>query len=1005
MDLLELALNPRKANQRMSPFTNSLPAGQARKLEYYFGDRATDDVGERVLYSRDASQPPGTINMLLKRDAWAVVRPNVRGELLELLQFAKTNGVPIVPRGAGTSGYGGSVPTEGGVVVDMRAFNKVLEISKTGLWARVEGGVTFAQLETALRAQGLALRQYPTSFHAATVAGWLSQGGGGVGSTKYGPFRNDVMSVRVLSPDAKEWLFESGDLDLVSETFGAAGFILEVVLKVRVATKETHFLAAFDDVAQAQQAARRAMLEARPFNVSVWTQSYAELVNAAAGSRLVPQKAGVLITLEGANEPANAAEVVKGILLTSGGAVAKEADAQKAWDNRFNHLNLKRLGPSVVVAEAIVKAELLGQGIVAAQDASRIERSCVWAIGVSPTEFDIIYYGLDDERRGTYALAMGNALAVIDAVKAIGGRSYSTGVLASNEAKAVLGKERIKKVRQWRKKTDKKEIFNPGPVTGARTRIMPLPVHDFPLQLKLASPLLKVQRGVLTHAPDPQFGAMQRALGRVHAGDLGSLATEVTTCIFCGMCNGVAPEAQLTPWESAMPRGRVQLAKAVIEGRATLSRRIHRNVAWTALEHAPDAVCPTAIPIQRVTDLLLAACVAQHGPLPEQAGLAEAFAASGNGAGKPADARSKWVNVGFDPVSTTIFLADEVAAYDAPEVAQGAALALLNGGYPVAHLGKLDAGSAAVLFETGQRAAAEAVVAPFLEQLAKRGVTAIVTPDANAARTIALDWPLVARANEVAVPAVQHTSTVLAELLKAKKIEVDDAKKLAKKAVVHAPEGLTAAQRAAVVEVAKATGATLVECAHMECGHGRALRLLDESLATRMAEGCLKAAVAAGAEIVFTMSPGCYQTLRASAKKAKAGVEVVDLHAALVQVMRAKEGGVAAAPMPAASAEPQAPVEPVIGPDQFRVEFVKEGVVLAVGKNQSILDAGADAGLDLPSSCKAGSCDTCSARYEGTPPDQSAGSALSADAQKTYVLTCIARPKGPVKIWSDERPK
>src|ERR1051326_8441791 len=99
MDLLELALNPRLASRRMSPFTRGMPAGMSRKLEYYFGDRATSDVGERVLYSRDASTPPGTLKMLLKRDAWAVVRPVVRGELLELLAFARVNGVPIVPRG------------------------------------------------------------------------------------------------------------------------------------------------------------------------------------------------------------------------------------------------------------------------------------------------------------------------------------------------------------------------------------------------------------------------------------------------------------------------------------------------------------------------------------------------------------------------------------------------------------------------------------------------------------------------------------------------------------------------------------------------------------------------------------------------------------------------------------------------------------------------------------------------------------------------------------------
>jgi|GEM_PF-3697270 len=1007
MYLPELLLNPRKASLRMSPFTKELPGGQARKLEYYFGDRASDDIGERVLYSRDASTPPGTLKMLLKRDAWAVVRPQVRGELYELLEYANVNSIPIVPRGSGTSGYGGSVPTEGGVVVDLRAFNKVLSVDKAAKLVRVESNVTFANLEKALRKQGLALRQYPTSFHAATVAGWVAQGGGGVGSLKYGPFSSDVVEVLLLAPDGTLHALKGPDLDLVNGAFGTTGFILEVVLKVREAKQELSYLATFDDESKCHRAARRLALESGAWSLSVFSPEYAELVNKAAGSRLLPTKNGLLVTLESADEP-RAVEIVKGVVLTEGGALAKEADAQKAWDNRFNHLNLKRLGPSVVVAETAIHAERLHEGWSAAWSAQKMERSCIWAISVSPQTFDIIYYGLDDERRATYPTALGNALAVIDAVKKEGGQSYATGVLASNESKAVLGKPRLKMLKKWRKATDKRSVFNPGPVLGARTRLMPLPVRDFPLQLKLAGPVLKLQRGWFEYPggdkEDPYQAAIQRAMGRVHAGDLGELATEVTTCIFCGMCNAVAPEGQTSPWESAQPRGRVQLAKAVIEGRATISPRTQRNVAWTALEHNADAVCPVAIPIQRVTDLLLGAAVSANGALPEHLALAENVKKSGNVLGKPAEKRSAWVNVGFDPVSSTMFVADDVAAYDAPEVAQSAALALLNAGYPVGHMGKADAGSAAALFETGQRAAAAEAVAPFLEALAKKNVKAVVTPDANAARVMALDWPLVGKANEVAVPEVQHTSTVLAELLKAKKLEIDASKKLAKKIAVHAPEGLNPAQRAAVMELAKAAGATIVDLPHHECGHGRGLKLLDETLSSRMAEQCVRAAQDAGAEVLLTMSPGCYQQLKTTAKKAKATVEVQDLHVVLTQVMKAAAGGVAAAPV-AGPAEPAKPAEPEIPPDHYRVEFVKEGVVLAVHKNQNLLEAGSEAGLDLPSSCKAGSCDTCSARWEGTAADQSAGSALSPDQQKKYVLTCIARPRGPIKLWSDERPK
>ncbi|MFA5862449.1 MAG: FAD-binding and (Fe-S)-binding domain-containing protein, partial [Candidatus Thermoplasmatota archaeon] len=754
MDLLELALNPRKAKSRMSPFVDALPPGQVRKLEYYFGDRATDDPAERVLYSRDASTPSSALKRLLKRDAWAVVRPQVRGELLELIEFATRNGVPIVPRGAGTSSYGGSVPTEGGVVVDLRGFNKILKIDKAEKTVLVEANATFKNVEEALRANGLALRQYPTSMHAATVAGWLCQGGGGIGSLKYGPFISDVSEVLLLAPDGQLRRLAGDELQLVDSTFGTAGFIIEVKLRVREAKVEKTWLGTFDDAQQARLACRRIALECGAWNVILITPQYAEMVNAAAEAKLLPNKDAVLVTFESGDD-AKAIDLAKAIITSSSGLVAKDADAQKAWDNRFNHLSLKRLGPSVIVAETAVDVEKLGAGIDAVGGANKAERWCVWAIAISPREFDIIYYALDNEHRGTYSLATGNAIAVIDAVKKIGGRSYSTGVLASDESEHVLGKDRLKAMKAWRKKTDKKEIFNPGAVTGARTRLMPLPVHDFPLRLKLAGPLLKLRRGWFEYnGSDTQWLAQQRALGRVHAGDLGELATEVTTCTFCGMCNAVAPEAKSTPWESATPRGRVQLAKAVIEGRATISPRALRNVAWTSLQHNADSICPTAIPIQRVTDHLIAAGVETNGALPEHLGFAESYEANGNPFGQPKDKRGAWVNVAFDAISTSIFMADDAAAYNAPEVAQSAATVLATGGFPVGHMGKSDAGSAAVLFETGQRAAAEKAIMPFLEALAKRGATTIITPDANGARVMALDWPLICKKNEVTVPQV-----------------------------------------------------------------------------------------------------------------------------------------------------------------------------------------------------------------------------------------------------------
>lgn len=1007
MDLVDLALNPRKANLRFNPFRTELPEGMARKLEYLFGDMASADPGERAVYSRDAAAPPSVMKMVLKRDAWAVVRPRTKGDLVELIKFANDNFVPIVPRGSGTSGYGGSVPVEGGVVVDLREFHKVLAVDKENLTVRCEGNVTFAKLDEELAKHGLALRQYPTSYYGATVAGWVAQGGGGVGSAKYGPFKRDVVEATVVQPDTSTVVYTGDDLDLVNECYGISGFIVQVVLKVRKANPIVPYLATFASVDEAATAARRLAREAAPYSLHVLTPEFIELVNQAAGQKLLPAggKWAILCAIEDVGNAAQH-EVTKGVM-KSHGEIAKDADAKKAWDARFLHLNLKRLGPSVVVSEAIHSADKLKEAYQAAAGVVKMERTCFWWIAVAPGELDLIFYGLEDERRPTYPPAVGNSVAVVDAVReAVQGRAYSTGVLQCNETKRLFSRERIRALKQLKKDTDPNEVFNPGPVLGGRSRPMPLPVHDLGLQMALGGKMMKMQRGLFEYRggdkADPSHLARERAIGRVNAGDLGSVDYEVATCIHCAFCNHVAPEAPAATMESMLPRGRVVLAKAYIEGKAAPTPEMHRKAAMNPLSHAPDAMCPVSIPIARVTDLLLGTCVDALGPLPEHAPLAAAAEKDWNVLGKPKDARQKWATVSFDPLAKTVYLPDDVAAYETPDVALNAARVVMNGGLAINTLGKAERTSGAALVETGQRDAAKAAALPMMEEMTKKGFESIVSPDANAVRAIRNDWPLFARDDDsLKVPTAQHTTTVIAAQLKAKKIEIGEP--WAQKIVYHAPEALDATERAAGLEILKALGADVVLATHKECGHGRSLDKLNPGLATTIGEECLKHAKAAGATIVVTASPGCFHQLRTVAKKAKAGVEVVDLHEIVATRMKTTGGAAMAAPV-VKSAEDEKPKEPVIGEGQYRVEFVKEGVILAVGKNQTILEAGEAAGMELPSSCRAGSCDTCSARWEGAAADQSMGTALSADQQKKYVLTCIAKPRGPVKIWSDERP-
>jgi ferredoxin len=76
------------------------------------------------------------------------------------------------------------------------------------------------------------------------------------------------------------------------------------------------------------------------------------------------------------------------------------------------------------------------------------------------------------------------------------------------------------------------------------------------------------------------------------------------------------------------------------------------------------------------------------------------------------------------------------------------------------------------------------------------------------------------------------------------------------------------------------------------------------------------------------------------------------------------------------------------------IEFEGETHELDVDEDEYILDAGLDAGLDLPFSCKEGNCTTCTAELEAGEVDQSDGMALDKeDREEGYVLLCSSYPR------------
>ena len=98
------------------------------------------------LYSTDIAALPGIVGDVLNPDAEAVAQPTNTEVVSNLLKFCKEKNIPVVPRGHGTSGYGGALPTRGGLVVEMTRLNEIHHIDKENMTVEVGSGIIWGNL-------------------------------------------------------------------------------------------------------------------------------------------------------------------------------------------------------------------------------------------------------------------------------------------------------------------------------------------------------------------------------------------------------------------------------------------------------------------------------------------------------------------------------------------------------------------------------------------------------------------------------------------------------------------------------------------------------------------------------------------------------------------------------------------------------------------------------------------------------------------------------------------
>jgi len=156
-------------------------------------------------YSGDAFSPSRAFSAenSFERLADVVVRPASTTEVSTVLKLANEFQTPVIPYGGGTGVMGGTVPTAGGIILDLQRMNKIISINPTDMTAEVEAGVVLEDFENILFDLGLMPGHDPYSVPIATVAGTISTNGVGYRAGAHGTMGDQVVALEAVLPSGQ----------------------------------------------------------------------------------------------------------------------------------------------------------------------------------------------------------------------------------------------------------------------------------------------------------------------------------------------------------------------------------------------------------------------------------------------------------------------------------------------------------------------------------------------------------------------------------------------------------------------------------------------------------------------------------------------------------------------------------------------------------------------------------------------------------------------------------
>lgn len=185
------------------------------------------------------------------------VFPQTADDVVRIVQWACTHGVPLIARGAGTGLSGGAVPEHGGLIVEFSRMREVVEVDEAGRSAVVQPGVVTQSLDVLLKTRGMYYPPDPSSGRCATIGGNIAENSGGPHCFKYGVTANYITGLQVVLANGHLVQLDGRALDypeydfagLVTGSEGTLGLVVKASIRLlRTPPAVKTLMAAFDSV-------------------------------------------------------------------------------------------------------------------------------------------------------------------------------------------------------------------------------------------------------------------------------------------------------------------------------------------------------------------------------------------------------------------------------------------------------------------------------------------------------------------------------------------------------------------------------------------------------------------------------------------------------------------------------------------------------------------------------------------------------------------------------------